>query len=66
MGNLISVSEAATRIGCSRSHVYNLVAAGLLTPHDISIKGARSKTRLTDADVDSYIQSTRRPVRAAS
>ncbi len=52
---LISVPEAAERIGCSRSHIYNLIAAKQLTPYDISLKG-RSKTRLSEADVDRYIE----------
>ena len=59
---LISVPAAAERIGCSRSHVYNLIAAGRLKPYDISLKG-RSKTRLAEADVDQFIddaQVTRR------
>lgn len=59
---LISVPAAAERIGCSRSHVYNLIAAGRLKPYDISLKG-RSKTRLAEEDVDRFIddaQVTRR------
>jgi len=58
---LITVTEAAGRLGCSRGHVYNLIAAGLIPRHDISLRG-RSKTRVLDEDLDAYIQNSLRPV----
>lgn len=64
---LISVPEAAGRIGCSRSHVYNLIAAGLLTRHNIAADPAKSsKVRLSDEDIDRYIRESVQPVRSAS
>ena len=62
---LISVPEAAERIGCSRSHIYNVIAAGKLKPYDISLRG-RSKTRLAEADVDRYIDEAQVSGRRAS
>lgn len=56
---LISVPEAAARIGCSRGHIYNLLAAGRLKRHDIALKG--TKTRLSDEDVDRYIRESEIP-----
>lgn len=58
---LISVPDAAARIGCSRSHIYNLIAAGRLRRHDISLRG-RSKVRLSDEDVDRFIHDSAQPV----
>lgn len=57
---LISVPEAAARIGCSRSHIYNLIAAEKLARYDISLRG-RSKVRLSDVDVDRYIAESAVP-----
>lgn len=53
MKQLISVTEAAARLGCSRGHVYNLIADGKLQPHDIG-RGA-PKTRVSAEDLDRYI-----------
>lgn len=61
---LISVPDAATRIGCSRSHVYNLLAAGKLRRYDIALKG--TKTRLSEEDVERYITDAEKPLPAAS
>lgn len=60
---LISVTEAAERIGCSRGHVYNLIAAGKLARHDIGLKGP--KTRLSEDDVDRFMRDSEKPVGAA-
>lgn len=64
---LLTIPEAADRIGCSRAHVYNLISAGLLNRHDISLPPRnggprRPKTRVSDTDVDAYIESIRQPV----
>ena len=61
MPNLISVTEAARRLGCSRGHVYNLIAAGEIPRHDIGLT-TRSKTRVLDDDLDAYIQRSLQPV----
>lgn len=62
--NLISIPEAADRLNCSRSHVYNLIAAGKLTRYNIALIG--SKIRVSDEDVDQYIADAVQPVRRAS
>lgn len=58
--NLISVTEAAKRIGCSRGHVYDLITAKKLRRYDIGLKA--SKTRLSDEDVARYIEEAEKPV----
>jgi excisionase family DNA binding protein len=58
---LLTVPQAAERIGCSRGHVYNLVAAGKLQRYDIALKG--SKVRLSDQDVTRFINDARSAVR---
>lgn len=57
---LISVPEAARLIGCSRGHIYNLIAERRLKRYDIAIKG--SKIRLSDEDVERYIRAAERPL----
>lgn len=57
---LISVPEAAEKLGCSRSHIYNLIADGKLTRHNIALKG--SKVRLSDEDVARYIRDSAEPI----
>ncbi|KRB73095.1 hypothetical protein ASE01_20175 [Nocardioides sp. Root190] len=51
---LLSITEAADMLSCSRGHVYNLVAAGEFRVVDIGIAG-RSKTRLPQEDVEAYV-----------
>lgn len=62
--NLITVPQAAERISCSRSHVYNLVAAGKLQRFDIGLTG--TKLRLSEDDVDRYIRESAMPVNGAA
>jgi excisionase family DNA binding protein len=63
--NLITVPEAAKRLACSRSHVYDLVAAGKLRRYNVSLKG--TKLRLSDEDVDRYIREAEmEPVNGAA
>lgn len=62
---LLTIPEAANRIGCSRAHIYNLISAGQLSRYDISL-GPRPKTRVADSDVDAYIESIRVPIPARS
>jgi excisionase family DNA binding protein len=59
--NLISVPDAAKRIGCSRNHLYNLVAAGKLTRYNVGLTG--KATRVSDEDVDRFIAESAQPVR---
>lgn len=56
---LITVPDAAKLIGCSRGHIYNLLAAGKLKRHDIALKG--TKTRLSDEDVERFIRESEIP-----
>jgi excisionase family DNA binding protein len=58
--DLLTVPQAAERIGCSRAHIYNLVAAGKLKRFDIAIKG--SKVRLSADDVSRYIAASEVPL----
>lgn len=58
---LISVPEAAGRLNCSRSHIYNLIAAGKLERYNIALTG--SKIRVSDEDVDRYIAESVQPIR---
>lgn len=62
--NLLSVPDAAKRIKCSNGHIYNLIAAGKLTRHNIALKG--SKIRVSDEDVDRYIAESVQPIGRAS
>lgn len=61
---LISVPEAAARLSCSRAHVYDLISAGLIKRHNISLKG--SKTRVSEADLDRYIRQSEQPIGGAA
>ncbi|WGY03734.1 helix-turn-helix domain-containing protein [Nocardioides sp. QY071] len=60
MSQLLSVTEAAKVLDCSRGHVYNLIAAGELSAVDIGIAG-RPKTRVLTSELEEYIaRKTRR------
>jgi excisionase family DNA binding protein len=53
---VLTVPAAAGRLGCSETHVYRLIAAGVLRAVDIAIPGAgRSKTRVRADDLADYI-----------
>lgn len=60
--NLLTLQQAADRIGCSRPHVYDLIAAGKLRRFNISAKPGATKTRVADEDVDQYIRDAEMPV----
>jgi excisionase family DNA binding protein len=60
--NLLPPQKAADRIGCSRTHVYDLVAAGKLRRFNVSAKEGATKLRVADVDVDAYIRSAEMPV----
>ena len=63
---LLSVADAAERLGCSVMHIYRLVAAGDLRGVDISQPGsARSKTRVRSDDLAAYIDDKSRTAGAA-
>lgn len=56
---LISVTEAAARLSCSRGHVYDLVAAGAFRLVDIGA-GKRPKSRLYASELEAFIASKTR------
>lgn len=64
--NLLTIPEAAKRLGVSRPHVYDLIAAGKLRRFNVSAKPGATKTRVADTDVDAYIAAAEMPVPAAS
>lgn len=55
---LMSVTEAAEVLSCSRGHVINLIAKGHLRGVDIGI--GRAKTRVYPEDLQAYIASKTR------
>jgi len=58
---LHTMPGAAGLLGCSEDHVYRLVAAGVLPAVDIAVPGARrSKTRIRDDDLCTYIEAKTR------
>jgi excisionase family DNA binding protein len=58
---LHTIQGAAEVLGCSENHVYRLIAAGVLSAVDIAVPGARrSKTRVRDDDLASYINTKTR------
>lgn len=51
-----SVKEVATMLGCSRAHVYRLIAAEQLGAVDIAGKDStRTKYRVRQSDIDAYL-----------
>jgi excisionase family DNA binding protein len=59
---LLRVAEAAERLGCSRWHIYDLIAKGQLAAVDIGI--GRAQTRVREDELTAYIEARTR--RAAS
>jgi excisionase family DNA binding protein len=60
--NLLTPAEAAKRLGVSRTHIYDLLAAGKLRRFNVSAKTGATKTRVADADIDAYIAAAEMPV----
>lgn len=60
---LLSVPETAEILGCSRTHIYGLIAAGHLRPVEIKARGKRPKTRIRADDLDAFIDQRTRDVR---
>lgn len=54
-GRLLPVSEVAATLGCSRGHVYNLIAANALTAVNIGA-GKSSKARIREDELDAFIE----------
>lgn len=51
----IPVTAIALKIGCSKNHVYNLIADGTLPVLDIG-RGTRKKFRIPAAAVEKYLR----------
>ena len=51
---LLSVTEVAEALRCSRGHVYDLISAGHFTAVDIGAK-TKAKTRISTADLEAFI-----------
>jgi hypothetical protein len=61
---LYSIPQVAELWGCTRQHVYNVLASGELTTTDIARPGAkRSKTRVPASALDDYAARRAAPVR---
>lgn len=59
---LLTVSEVAARLGCSRGHVYHLIAGGLFREiTDIGV--GRAKTRISESVLAEYIASRTRSIK---
>lgn len=53
---LLTIPDAAAVLSCSKTHVYDLIADGVLEAVDIARPGAkRSKTRVTAAALHAYV-----------
>lgn len=62
---LLTVREVANRLGCGRTHAYELIHRGYLRTVDIGINGPT--IRVYESDLDEYIaqRTTRAPRPAA-
>lgn len=61
---LLSIPEVAARLDCSRTHVYDLIAAGCFPTVDISAAPTGSKARVAEDDVTAFIDArTSKPAR---
>lgn len=62
---LVEVSVAAQRIGCSEQHVRNLIELQALEARDIRSPGAsRARWRVLRASLESYLEEARDSDRA--
>ena len=58
---LYTPAEAGDRIRASESHVYRLIADGVLRSVDIAQPGSKKpKTRIRSDDLDAYIETSTR------
>jgi excisionase family DNA binding protein len=58
---LYTPAEAGERIRASESHIYRLVADGVLRSVDIAQPGSKKpKTRIRSDDLDAYIETSTR------
>ena len=55
MTSFLTIPQTAERLGCGRTHVYDLIACGELAVIDISRPGAkRSETRVPESSIEEY------------
>lgn len=59
---LLSVTQVAEQLSCSRGHVYGLIAAKAFKTVEIKAKGTRPKTRLLADEVEAFIERSTRSV----
>lgn len=62
---LLSVTEAAEVLGCSRGHIYDLISAGKFRAVEIKATGKRSKTRIYETDLAAFIEANTRTAKSA-
>jgi excisionase family DNA binding protein len=63
---LLTISQAAERLGISMNTVYKMISVGDLRAVDMAVPGARSsKTRVRQDDLDAFIEARTREVRAS-
>ncbi|MFO7282929.1 MAG: helix-turn-helix domain-containing protein [Thermobifida fusca] len=56
--HVLTIPDAALRLGCSRQHVYRLINSGALPTIDIASPGARrTKQRITTAALQRYLEA---------
>lgn len=53
---LLRIPEVAQALGCSRKHVYDLIAAGRLTAVNVGI--GRSQSRISEAELARYVRAS--------
>lgn len=57
---LWSITEAARYLGCSRGHIYGLIAHGALSAIELKATGTRPFTRVSIQEVKDLIDSRTR------
>lgn len=60
---LLTLPQAGARLGCSRTHVYRLIAAGKLRAVEIKAAGTRPKTRVRESDLEAFIEAHTRTIK---
>lgn len=61
MDQFLTVPQAAERIACSRWHIYDLVADGVLEKHYAGRPGKKPRLRISERDLQAYIDSIKAP-----
>ncbi len=66
MIRLLTIPETGHALGCSRDHVYDLIAKGDLRAVDITAGTRSTKTRIRTDDLEAFIDARTRSARRAS